>query len=67
MHLPEESSNQGTDQSVLVKKPTRWMTNSTALASMLGVRCSGGHEHSKLEGAKEPFKHQATLLAWCRV
>ena len=52
MHLPEESSNQGTDHSVLVKKPTRWMTNSPALASMLGVRCSGGHEHSKLEGAK---------------
>ena len=52
MHLPEESHNQGTDQPVLVKKPTKWMTNSPALAATLGVRCGGGHEHSKLEGAK---------------
>ena len=52
MHLPEESHNQGTDQSVLVKNATKWMTNCPALASTLGVRCSGGHEHSKLEGAK---------------
>ena len=52
MHLPEESSNQGTEHSVLVKKPTKWMTNCSALASLLGVRCTGGHEHSKLEGSK---------------
>ena len=52
MHLPEESGNQGTEQSVLVKKPTKWMTNCPALASILGVRCTGGHEHSKLEGSK---------------
>ena len=37
MHLPEESHNQGTDQSVLVKKPTKWMTNSPALASTWGA------------------------------
>ena len=52
MHLPEESHNQGTDQSILVKKPTKWMTNCPVLASTLGLRCSGGHEHSKLEGAR---------------
>ena len=52
MHLPEESVNQGTENAVLVKKPTKWMTNCPALASLLGVRCTGGHEHSKLEGSK---------------
>ena len=52
MHLPEERENQGTEKSVLVKKPTKWMTNSPALASILGTRCTGGHEHSRLEGAK---------------
>ena len=52
MYLPEESENQGTEQSVLVKKPTKWMTNCSALATILGVRCTGGHEHSKLEGSK---------------
>ena len=38
------------------KKPTKWMTNSPALASITsisGTRCTGGHEHSRLEGAKE--------------
>ena len=56
MHLSEESHNQGTEQSVLVKKPTKWMTNCPALASTLGVRCNGGHEHSKLEGAKRTLQ-----------
>ena len=52
MHLLEEQENQGTDQSVLVKKPTKWMTNCSLLANLLSVRCTGGHEHSKLEGSK---------------
>ena len=39
MHLSEESHNQGTEQSVLVKKPTKWMTNCPALAATLWVRC----------------------------
>ena len=52
MHLPEEIDNQGTEHSVLVKKPTKWMTNCPALASLLGIRCTGGHDHSKLEGSK---------------
>ena len=32
--------------------PTKWMTNCPALAFLLGVRCTGGHDHSKLEGSK---------------
>ena len=56
MHLPQESHYQGTEQSVLVKKPTKWMTNSLALASTLGLRCTGGHEHSKLEGSKRTLQ-----------
>ena len=52
MHLQEESHNQGTDQSILVKKPTKWMTNCPALASTLGLRCGGEYEHSKLEDAR---------------
>ena len=52
MHLSEESDNQGTEHSVLVKKPTKWMTNCPALTPLLGVRCTGGHDHSKLEGSK---------------
>ena len=28
------------------------MTNCSLLATLLGVRCTGGHEHSKLEGSK---------------
>ena len=41
------------------------MTNCPALASTLGVRCSGGHEHSKLEGAKRTL--QAGMLNTQRV
>ena len=51
MHLTEEKEDQGADQAVLVKKPTKWMTNCPLLATMLGVRCLGGHEHSRLEGS----------------
>ena len=51
MHLDEDKENEGTDHAVLVNKPTKWMTNSLVLATTLGARFSGGHEHSKLEGS----------------
>ena len=55
-HLAEERKTQGTDQPVLVKKPTKWMTNCPSLAILLGVRCTGGHEHSKLEGSRRTLQ-----------
>ena len=51
MRLSEERENQGTDEAVLVKKPTKWMTNSPVLATVLSARRPGRHEHSKLEGS----------------
>ena len=41
------------------------MTNSPALASALGVRCGGRHEHSKLEGATRTSQASSypTILA----
>ena len=51
MHVTEEKENQGTDRAVLVKKPTKWMTNSSVSANTLSAGCAGGHEHSKLEGS----------------
>ena len=56
MHLAEEKEHQGTDQSVFVKKPTKWMTNCSLLATLLSGRCTGGHEHSKLEGSKRTLQ-----------
>ena len=56
MRLVEERENQGIDQPVLVKKPTKWMTNCSLLATLLGVRCTGGHEHSRLEGSKRTLQ-----------
>ena len=38
MHLDEDKENQGTESAVLVKKPTKWMTNSLVLANLLSVR-----------------------------
>ena len=35
----------------LVKKPTKWMTNSPILAKLLQARCNGQHEHERLEGS----------------
>ena len=45
-----------TDQPILVKKPTKWMTNCPSLATLLSVRCTGGHEHSKLEGSRRTLQ-----------
>ena len=56
MHLLEERENQGTDQAVLVKKHTKWMTNCLSLAALLGLRCTGGHEHSRLEGSQRTLQ-----------
>ena len=39
------------DPTRLVKKPTKWMTNSPILAKLLQARCSGQHEHERLEGS----------------
>ena len=39
------------DATKLVKKPTKWMTNSPILAKLLQARCNGQHEHEKLEGS----------------
>ena len=50
MHLVEHKETQGIDQSILVKKPTKWMTNCPSLATLLSARCAGGHEHSRLDG-----------------
>ena len=65
MCLREDSSSQETEQPVLVKKPTKWMTNCPALASTLGVRCTGGHEHLRLEGAQrtsQASRYPTTLV-----
>ena len=56
MHLLEEKESQNTDQPVLVKKPTKWMTNCPSLAALLNIRCLGGHEHSKLEGSRRTLQ-----------
>ena len=32
--------------------PTRWMSNSMAVLSMLSCKCSHGHEHVRLVGGK---------------
>ena len=39
------------DATRLVKKPTKWMTNSPILAKLLQARCNGQHEHERLEGS----------------
>ena len=41
-----------TDEPIrLIKKPTKWMTNSPILAKLLQARCNGQHEHERLEGS----------------
>ena len=42
MYLPEESHNQGTDQSVLVKKPTKWMTKLSCACFYFGSAVQWG-------------------------
>ena len=36
----------------LVKKPTKFMTNSVHIAKWLDVRCQGGHRHVQLIGGR---------------
>ena len=43
----------------LVKKPTKWMTNSPILAKLLQSRCNGQHEHERLEGSSRTRTKQA--------
>ena len=42
----------GTDQTgeALVKKPTRLLTNSSAIARQLNRQCTGGHQHATTVG-----------------
>ena len=47
MKVASEERNE--DAAKLVKKPTKWMTNSPLLAKLLQARCSGDHEHQCLE------------------
>ena len=49
MTLDKDTSLEETTR--LVKKPTKWMTNSPILAKLLQARCNGQHEHERLEGS----------------
>ena len=49
MTLDKDAS--GEEPVKLVKKPTKWMTNSPILAKLLQARCNGQHEHERLEGS----------------
>ena len=49
MKVASDERNEG--DAKLVKKPTKWMTNSPLLAKLLQARCSGDHEHQRLEGS----------------
>ena len=49
MTLDRDVSGEEPDK--LVKKPTKWMTNSPILAKLLQARCNGQHEHDRLEGS----------------
>ena len=62
MHLAEEMDNQGTDEAARVKKPTKWMINSSLLASVLSARCPGRYEHSKLEGSNRTRQSAVYLV-----
>ena len=46
-----EKDTTGDEPVRLVKKPTKWMTNSPILAKLLQARCNGQHEHERLEGS----------------
>ena len=41
-----------------VLKPTRWLTNSSQVASALNVKFLGGHEHCRLEGGSRAHRAQ---------
>ena len=51
MTLNKDTSDE--EPSKLVKKPTKWMTNSPILAKLLQSRCNGQHEHERLEGSSK--------------
>ena len=59
--MSEESHNQGTHQSVLVKKPTKGMTNSCTCT--LGVRCVVEDMNIlSWKALREPSEHQVIPL-----
>ena len=49
MTLDKDTSDE--EPARLVKKPTKWMTNSPILAKLLQSRCNGQHDHERLEGS----------------
>ena len=51
------------EETRLVKKPTKWMTNSPILAKLLLARCNGQHEHVRLEGSSRTKQAEAYPVA----
>ena len=47
----------------LVKKPTKWMTNSPILAKLLQARCNGQHEHVRLESSSRTKQAESYPVA----
>eukprot|EP00973_Karenia_brevis_P094184 12421180-Karenia_brevis.AAC.1 len=43
-----ETTNSERDGTLLVSKPTRFMTNAPELMKIIHRRCQGGHEHGRL-------------------
>ena len=63
MNLDKDVS--GEEPGKLVKKPTKWMTNSPILAKLLQARCNGQHDHERLEGSsrtKQAESYPVTLV-----
>ena len=50
----------------LVKKPSRFMSNSQEIMKRIAIRCQGGHRHITLEGSARTSKAQKYPLALCR-
>ena len=46
------------DRSQTPPTPTKWMTNCSLLATLLGVRCTGGHD------PRGPYRHQSIRRHW---
>ena len=65
MTLDKDTSLEETTR--LVKKPTKWMTNSPVLAKLLQARCNGQHEHEKLEGSSRTKRRNHIQFLWSRL
>ena len=51
---------------IKVQKPTRFLSNSPELLKLLGVRCSGDHDHQPLIGGTNSKKAQIYPPQLCR-